>query len=29
MKYKNLALAFAIATVSLPALNSVAQAETP
>jgi hypothetical protein len=29
MKYKNLALAFAIATVSLPALNNVAQAETP
>ncbi len=29
MKYKNLALAFFIATVSLPALNSVAQAETP
>lgn len=29
MKYKNLALAFAIATVSLPALNGVAQAETP
>jgi hypothetical protein len=29
MKYKNLAFAFAIAAVSLPALNNVAQAETP
>jgi hypothetical protein len=29
MNYKNLAFAFAIATVSLPALNNVAQAETP
>lgn len=29
MKYKNLAFAFAIAAVSLPSLNNVAQAETP
>ena len=29
MKYKNLAFAFAIAAISLPALNNVAQAETP
>jgi len=29
MKYKNLAFAFAIAVVCLPALNNAAQAETP
>jgi hypothetical protein len=29
MKYKNLAFAFAITAVGLPALNNVAQAETP
>ena len=29
MKYKNLALAFTIAAVSLPALNNAAQAEAP
>ena len=29
MKYKNLAFAFAISTVSFPALNNLAQAETP
>jgi hypothetical protein len=29
MKYKNFVFAFAIAAVSLPALNNVAQAETP